>query len=84
MRHSDEPEPGSNEAAIALFGPPASAFVTNTVIVKSATNAFERGWRGAAIDFRPTNTFTEITYCKQTNPLARRTIRCPTPDTCDL
>ncbi len=58
----------SNEAAIAIFGQPSSAFVTNTVISKSAANGFERAWTGTEVDFTPTNTFTDVAYCTQTQP----------------
>ncbi len=76
------PVPNKNEAAIAIFGPPASAFVTNTVILKSNTNAFERGWTGAPVEFLATNTFTDIKYCRQTFPRPA-TGACPDPAPCD-
>lgn len=76
-------DPSSNEAAIAIFGQPSSAFVTNTVISNSAANGIERAWTGTPVDFLSTNTFTNIAYCKQTLPRPS-TGSCPTPVTCDL
>lgn len=72
----------SNEAAIAIFGEPASQFITNTTFVKSAKNGVERAWTGAYVDFRPTNTFTDIAFCKQTAPRPA-TGSCPDPAPCD-
>lgn len=72
----------SNEAAIAIFGQPTSAFVTNTVILKSAANAFERAWTGTPIDFKATNTFTDVAYCSQTFPRPTAAA-CPDPAPCD-
>jgi hypothetical protein len=76
------PVPNSNEAAIAIYGQPSSAFVTNTVISKSAANAFERGWFGTPVDFLATNTLTEVAYCKQTYPRPP-TGSCPSPTPCE-
>lgn len=76
------PDPASNEAAIQIYGQPTSAFVTNTTITKCAANAFERGWSGTPVDFLPTNTITEIAWCKQTYP--RPTAgACPDPAPCE-
>lgn len=76
------PDPASNEAAIAILGQPASAFVTNTTIVNSAANGIERGWMGPPVDFLATNTFTGVAYCRQTfpRPIAGA---CPDPAPCD-
>ena len=58
----------NNDAAIRIFGAPPSEFVTNTTILASATNGIDRGWRSdnALIEFLPTNTFTNVTLCQQT------------------
>ncbi len=77
------PNPGSNEAAIAIFGQPNSAFVTNTTILKSGANAIERAWTGTPVDFLPTNTFTDNTYCRQTFPRPASPGTCPDPAPCD-
>jgi hypothetical protein len=75
------PNPAANVAAIGIFGVPPGAFITNTVISKSAANGFERGWFGAPVDFLPTNTF-DVAYCRQTfpRPIAAA---CPDPAPCD-
>jgi hypothetical protein len=60
-----------NDAAIRIFGaPPGGQFVTNTAIVSSAANGFDRGFRSDAKmpDFLPTNTFTGVAHCKETYP----------------
>jgi hypothetical protein len=75
------PDPISNEAALAIFGQPASAFVTNTVIAKSAANGIERAWTGRPVDFEPTNTFSDVKWCKQTYPRPEMGI-CPDPPPC--
>lgn len=72
----------SNEAGIAIFGEPASQFITNTTITKSAKNGIERAWTGAYVDFRPSNTFTDNAFCRQTAPRPT-TGSCPDPAPCD-
>lgn len=76
------PFPASNEAAIAIFGQPGSAFVTNTTIVKSAANAIERAWTGTPVDFLATNTFIDNAYCRQTFPRPE-SAACLDPAPCD-
>lgn len=76
------PVPGSNEAAIAIFGPPAGAFVTNTTISQSAANGIERAWTGDPMDFLATNTFTNVQWCRQTYPHPNAGV-CPVPAPCD-
>lgn len=71
-----------NEAAIMILGVPSSAFVTNTTILKSASNGVERGWRGpSTYSFIPTNTFTEVAYCQETYPRDNLGA-CPMPVPC--
>jgi hypothetical protein len=57
-----------NDAAFRIFGQPTSQFVTNTIIANCAGHGFDRGWRGTAVDFLPTNTFMTIgaSRCTQT------------------
>ncbi len=66
------PFPGSsaiNSAAIRIFGPPSTQFITNTEIVSSADFGIDRGWRAdLQPDFLPSNTFTAVAACKQTTP----------------
>jgi hypothetical protein len=74
-----------NDAAIRIFGPPASEFVTNTTISHSAAHGIDRGWTGTATDFAPTNTFVDIARCTEsypralTAPACPATVPCPTP-----
>jgi hypothetical protein len=77
------PMPGQsiNDAAIRIFGPPATQFVTNTTIVRSASNGIDRGYSSTTkIDFLPTNTFQSVALCKQTYP--RDNGPCPVPVPC--
>ena len=74
--------PGTNDAAIRIFGLPSGAFVTNTTIAYSAGHGIDRGWRDdAKPDFLATNTFTDIAICKQTYPRDTNGA-CPTPVPC--
>jgi len=58
-----------NNAAIRIFGPPSTQFITNTEIVSSARFGIDRGWRAdLQPDFLATNTFTAVAACKQTTP----------------
>ena len=60
----------NEDAAIAIYGKPASAFVTNTSIVSSAGDGIGRSWSGDLVDFLATNTFDKIAACKQSYPRA--------------
>ena len=65
------PYPGIpiNDAAIRIFGPPLSQFITNTEILSSARFGIDRGWRAdLQPDFLASNTFTAVTSCKETMP----------------
>jgi hypothetical protein len=65
------PYPGIviNDAAIRIFGPPLSQFITKTEILSSARHGIDRGWRAdLQPDFLPGNTFTAVTSCKETTP----------------
>lgn len=64
---------GNNEedqGAILVFSEPASSFLKNSTIAHSAFFGVDRGWKGAAVDFMDTNTFTDVAKCKQSEPLA--------------
>ena len=65
----------------ALESPPKAAFLTNSTIKDSASNGVDRGWIGADVDFRPTNTFQNITYCVQTQPKPEAGL-CPDAPSC--
>lgn len=56
------------DAAIALYGQPPSAFIRNTSINNSAGDGIGRSWSGNLVDFLPTNTFSAIAGCKQSYP----------------
>lgn len=60
----------NEDAAIAIYGQPGSAFVTNTTISASAGDGIGRSWSGDPVDFLPTNTFEQIAACKQSFPRA--------------
>lgn len=60
-----------NQGAIVIasstVGVAPAAFVTNTTIRDSSTNAIDLGYRADPnVDFLATNTFTRIQYCTQT------------------
>jgi hypothetical protein len=73
----------NNDAAIRIFGPPPTQFITNTTIVASPTNGIDRGWRAdtPVIDFLATNAFTGVALCKQTFPPTAGNV-CPVPVPC--
>jgi hypothetical protein len=73
---------GQNDAAIRIFGPPSTQFITNTEIVSSARDGIDRGWRAdLQPDFPATNTFTAVAACKESTP---RTFNggCPATPPC--
>jgi hypothetical protein len=72
-----------NDGAIRITGAPPSQFITNTTIVGSTTNGIDRGWRSdnAIIDFVPTNTFTNVMFCKETYPPTAANV-CPVTVPC--
>lgn len=74
-------DPNRNEAAVLVLGVPTKAFITNSTFLKSAANGIERAWRGTAISFLPTNTFTDVAYCHETTPKDDMGA-CPTPIPC--
>jgi hypothetical protein len=60
---------GINDAAIRIFGPPLTQFITGTEIVSSLHHGIDRGWRAdLQPDFLAANTFTAIGACKETVP----------------
>ena len=65
------PYPGVaiNEAAIRIFGPPLTQFITKTEILSSARFGIDRGWRAdLQPDFLASNTFNAVAACKETMP----------------
>lgn len=82
----DCPGPSStsfaDEGAIVMAGgQPATAFVTNTTIDRSAGDGIVRGWTGDPVDLLATNTFTRVARCNQTFPKPRAGV-CPNPAPC--
>jgi hypothetical protein len=72
---------GPNYAAIRIYGPAATQFITDTEIPQSARDGIDRGWRSdVQPDFLPTNTIT-VAGCKQTTP-ALANNSCPATPTC--
>ena len=66
-------EPGgvdslSERAGVTFNSQPASAFITNSTIRDSAKYGINLAYQGTPVDFRPTNTFTNVALCKQTTP----------------
>jgi hypothetical protein len=72
-----------NNAAIRLFGPPTSVFITNTTVSDSASHGIDLGFRDdAKPDFVAGNTFTNVALCKATYPkdvsgACPATVPCP-------
>ena len=72
---------GPNYAAIRIYGPAATQFITNTEIPESARDGIDRGWRDdVQPDFLATNTIT-VVGCKQTTP-ALANNGCPATPPC--
>lgn len=71
----------NEDAAISLYGQPASAFLTNSTIADSAGAGVNLAYTGTPVDFLPTNTFSGLAGCKVTYP--RPTVgACPTGTAC--
>ena len=73
---------GQNYAAVRVFGPTQSEFITDSAVMYSARDAIDRGWRAdPQPDFLASNSFTAIAACKQSTP---RTFAgaCPTNPPC--
>ena len=73
---------GNNDAAIRIFGPPTTQFITNTEIVSSARDGIDRGWRAdLQPDFLSSNTFTAVAACRESAP-STKAGACPANPTC--
>jgi hypothetical protein len=71
--------PPNPDAAIRIFGAPASQFVTNTTIANSASFGIDRGYLSdVKTDFLATNTFSGIALCNQSYP-GGMSVACPDP-----
>ncbi len=78
-------KPGTNggfssdeDAALAIFGEPASAFLTHATVADSAGDGVDLAYSGAAVDFAAGNTFTAVARCRVTLPRAKDG-SCPSP-----
>jgi hypothetical protein len=58
----------TEDAALALFGPPSSAFVTHSTFRASAADGIDHAYSAAMVDLLATNLFDAIAGCKQTRP----------------
>jgi hypothetical protein len=69
-----------HDAAVMMHYEPAAGFsITSSTIASSASHGVNRGWKGASTQsFLPTNTFVDITGCKQTLPVPADGT-CPAP-----
>ncbi len=71
------------EGAVLFGQPPPSAFITNSVFKDIAGHGIVEGYLGSFVNFRPTNTFENVSGCVQTFPPAT-TADCAEPrPTCD-
>ncbi len=60
----------NEDAAIALFAQPANAFIQNCTFENSGGDGIDLAYSGSALDFRTSNTFTQIVGCNVTTPRA--------------
>ena len=60
----------NEDAAIALFAQPGSAFIQNCTLENSGGDGIDLAYSGSALDFRTSNTFTQIAGCNVTTPRA--------------
>ena len=67
-----------HEAAVISTAPPPSVFIKNSVFKEITGHGIVQGFDGALLNFRPTNTFENVSGCIQTHP---RNVdsTCPTP-----
>jgi hypothetical protein len=71
---------GINDAAIRIFGPPLTQFITGTEILSSLHHGIDRGWRAdLQPDFLAGNTFTAVSACKETVPRTAAGVCPPAP-----
>jgi len=78
------PYPGIaiNDAAIRIFGPPATQFITHSEILSSARFGIDRGWRAdLQPDFLASNAFNAVAACKETTPRTQAGV-CPAAPPC--
>jgi hypothetical protein len=66
----------NEDAAISLYGQPATAFVKNSTLADISGVGVNLAYYGTYVDFLPTNTFTNVSGCKVSTP---RTAAGPCP-----
>ncbi len=71
----------NEDAALTVFGPPASAFLKSSTIADSAGVGVNLAYYGSFVDFVPTNTFTRVASCKVSYPRTS-TGSCPATVPC--
>ncbi len=72
----------ADSAVIIFLQPertPERAFVTDSTLRRSANGGFYRNWRGADVDFTPTNTFEALAGCRQSGVQVEAGGSCATP-----
>jgi hypothetical protein len=69
----------NHSGAVVLTNVPPGPFITNSAFVASAGNGITEGFRGDLVNFRATNTFTNVADCAQTLPLVIEPKTCPNP-----
>ena len=73
---------GVNYAAIRIFGPPTTQFITDTTILASLRDGIDRAWRAdLQPDFLASNTFTAVAGCKESTPRTFNGV-CPANPPC--
>ena len=58
-----------DDASLAIYHQPGHAYLTNSLIADSAGDAVDLAYQGSYVDFKPTNTFTNVASCQVTLPL---------------
>ncbi len=56
------------DAAISIYGQPASAFVTNSLVADSGRIGVNLAYQGDFVDFAPTNVFEAVPGCDVSRP----------------
>jgi hypothetical protein len=68
-----------SNAAVILTNVPAKAFITNTTFFASGGHGITEGFDGDLVNFRPTNTFTNVAGCAETRPKVLSPLSCGNP-----
>jgi hypothetical protein len=75
--------PQKNNAAVRVFGEPATSFIHNTSVTNSAGLGFDRGWLGSAtVSFLGAgNSTSNVARCRESYPTPAG-MSCPLPVPC--